>query len=74
LNHKKGNKDNNKKSKDDKEDKDEQEVPMSFVQLEGRCYCCGKPGHRSPDCQKKDKISQEEWAINKVEASHIPSI
>jgi hypothetical protein len=46
-----------KKSKDDKEDKDEQEVPMSFAQLEGRCYCCGKPGHRSHDCQEKDKIT-----------------
>jgi hypothetical protein len=30
-----------KNSKDDKEDKDEQEVPMSFAQLDG---------HRSPDC------------------------
>jgi hypothetical protein len=58
-------------SNDDKEDKDEQEVPMSFAQLEGRCYCCGKPGHRSPDCREKDKIPREEWAINKVEASHV---
>jgi hypothetical protein len=40
----------NKNSKDNKEDKDEQEVPMSFAQLKGRRYCCGKPGHRSPDC------------------------
>jgi hypothetical protein len=55
-----------KNSKDDKEDKDEQEVPMSFAQLEERCYCCGKPGHRSPDCREKDKIPREEWAINKV--------
>jgi hypothetical protein len=44
---------------------------MSFTQLEGRCYCCGKPGHRSPDCREKDKIPREEWAINKVEASHV---
>ncbi len=50
-----------KNSNDDKEDKDEQEVPMSFAQLKGRCYCCGKPGHRSPDCQEKDKIPWEEW-------------
>ena len=39
-----------KNSKDDKEDKDEQEVPTSFAQLKGRCYCCGKPGDRPPDC------------------------
>jgi hypothetical protein len=51
------------------------QVPTSFTQHEGRCYCCGKPGHRSPDCWEKDKIPQEEWAINKVEASQPqPSI
>jgi hypothetical protein len=44
---------------------------MSLAQLEGRCYCCGKPDHRSPDCQEKDKIPRKEWAINKVEASHF---
>jgi hypothetical protein len=57
----------NRNSKDDKEDKDKQEVPMSFAQLKGRCYCCGKPGHISPDCWEKDKIPWEEWAINKVQ-------
>jgi hypothetical protein len=72
---KKGNNNNNKNNRDKNdnpdEKEDEQEVPMSFAQLQGRCYCCGKPGHRSPDCQDKDKIPREEWAINKVEASHV---
>ena len=40
---------------------------MSFAQLEGKCYCCGKPGHTSPDCYSKNKIPREEWAINKVQ-------
>jgi hypothetical protein len=49
-----------------KEDKDDEEVtPLSFAQMEGKCYCCGKPGHKSPDCRSKDKIPREEWAINK---------
>jgi hypothetical protein len=49
-----------------KEDKDDEEVtPLSFAQMEGKCYCCGKPGHKSPDCRSKEKIPREEWAINK---------
>jgi hypothetical protein len=49
-----------------KEDKDDEEAtPLSFAQMEGKCYCCGKPGHKSPDCRSKEKSSREEWAINK---------
>jgi hypothetical protein len=64
----------NKNSKDDKEDKDEQEVPMSFAQLEGRCYCYGKPGHRSQDCQDKDKIPKKSGAsirLNPAMSKHL---
>jgi hypothetical protein len=33
-----------------KEDKDDEEVTsLSFAQMEGKCYCCGKPGHKSPE-------------------------
>jgi hypothetical protein len=35
------NKDEQKKSKP----KEEQEITLSFAQLEGKCYCCGKLGH-----------------------------
>ena len=31
------------------------------------CYCCGKEGHLSPDCPKKDDIPRNEWAIRKAE-------
>ena len=50
----------------DNETKDEH-VVLSFTQLEGKCYCCGKAGHKSPQCFKKDKIPKEEWAINKTQ-------
>lgn len=36
---------------------------LSFSQLEGKCYCCGKGGHKSPQCRHKSK-PKEEWAIN----------
>jgi hypothetical protein len=35
--------------------------------MEGKCYCCGKPGNKLPDCRQKDKIAKEEWAINKAQ-------
>ena len=54
------------------EDKPDDESPtLSFAQLEGRCYCCGKPGHKSPDCYQKDKIPREEWAIKKTQLTTI---
>jgi hypothetical protein len=34
--------------------------------MEGKCYCCGKPGHKSPSCCHKSK-PRDEWAINKAE-------
>ena len=40
---------------------------LIFVQMEGKCYCCGKPGHYSNKCCKKDSLPREEWAINKAQ-------
>ncbi|KAL7573431.1 hypothetical protein ACA910_013750 [Epithemia clementina (nom. ined.)] len=40
----------------------------SFAQSgETKCYCCGKKGHKSPQCPKKDSIPKSEWAIKKAE-------
>jgi hypothetical protein len=36
--------------------------------MEGKCYCCGKPGHRPSDCRQKEKIPKEEWVINKSQS------
>ena len=53
-----------------REDNEEpEELPqLSFAQLEGKCYCCGKGGHKSPQCKYKAK-PKEEWSINKVKAA-----
>ena len=37
--------------------------------MEGKCYCYGKAGHKSPSCPKKNK-PKAEWAINKLQQSH----
>ena len=42
---------------------------LSFAQLEGKWYCCGRAGHKSPSCRDKNK-PKEDWAINKVQQGH----
>jgi len=27
---------------------------LTFAQMEGKCYCCGKGGHKSPQCHHKN--------------------
>ena len=54
---------NNKK--EDKEDK--YSTTILFAQMEGRFYCCGKMGHKSPNCRTKEKIPKYEWARNKAQ-------
>ena len=29
------------------------------------CYTCGEPGHKTPDCTKKDSIPKDRWFINR---------
>ncbi len=38
--------------------------------MEGKCYCCGRAGHKSPQCRFKDRPAKEEWAMNKVQQGH----
>jgi hypothetical protein len=60
----------NEKGREGKDkDKEDEEVNLSFAQLEGRCYCCGKAGHKSPSYREKNK-PKDEWAINKAQQSH----
>jgi hypothetical protein len=52
-----------------KREPEQEKLNLSFAQLEGKCYCCGKAGHKSPQCRFKDK-PKSEWAINKVQQVH----
>jgi hypothetical protein len=47
------------------QEQSEEAPELSFAQMEGKCYCCGKPGHKSPTCRHKNK-PKSEWAINKT--------
>ena len=33
-----------------KQEPEQEKINLSFAQLEGKCYCCGKAGHKSPQC------------------------
>jgi hypothetical protein len=56
-------------TKNSKKEPEQEKINLSFAQLEGKCYCCGKTGHKSPQCQFKDK-PKSEWSINKTQQSH----
>ena len=57
---------NNRRPKEEDDDKSNG-MPLSFAQIEGRCYCCGSPDHKSPKCPNKKKTPKEEWWINKAQ-------
>ena len=59
--------DNDKERKQKDAGREDEDVNLSFAQLEGKCYCCGKAGHKSPSCRDKNK-PKEEWAINKAQS------
>ena len=48
-NPKKGSK-NDYKDETEAEDQEKEQLALSFVQLEERFWCCGKKGHKSPQC------------------------
>ena len=44
----------------------EEPISLTFTQIEGRCYCCEKHGHKSPQCRLKDIKPKYEWYIDTV--------
>jgi hypothetical protein len=56
-------------TKNSKKELEQDKINLSFAQLQGKCYCCGKPGHKSPQCRFKDKPKLD-WSINKTQQSH----
>ena len=50
------------------------EMELSFAQLENACYCCGKKGHNSNQCYKKDTIPKDQWYINRLQKQEMEKL
>jgi hypothetical protein len=46
--------DNDKERKQKDAGKEDEDVNLSFAQLEGKCYCCGKAGHKFPFVSRQE--------------------
>ena len=62
---------NNIKKKETNNNNNEEPLSPTFTQIEGRCYCCGKSGHKSPQCKFKDTKPKSKWFINTVQLTQL---
>ena len=46
----------------------------TFSKIEGKCYICSKPGHKSPQCKRRNNIPIEEWVITKAKQTQAMEI
>jgi hypothetical protein len=57
-------------NKNSQETSKKNKKPEKIAQMEGKCYCCRKTGHMSPQCHFKDKLKNK-WFVNKSQQSHV---
>ena len=43
---------------------------LAFAQLDGKCWVCGKEGHRLHQCPLRRSMPKEKWAINMAHAEN----
>ena len=54
------------KSDNEEEDRNNASFMQGTKRREKLCYCCGKKGHLSPDCNERKNIPRQEWYVNKA--------
>ena len=59
---------------DNENNSNNNEMELSFAQLENACYCCGKKGHSSNYCYKREQIPKDQWYINKLQKQETEKI
>ena len=54
---------------------DDTQRETSFAQRPGIiCHCCGQPGHKSPDCPRKESIARDQWWVVRQEQQHLQQL
>ena len=61
------NKANSIKEKETNNKNNEEPLSLTFTQIKGKCYCCGKSGHKLPQCRFKDTKPKSDWVTNTVQ-------
>ena len=54
-----------------KNNEDDDSPIISFVQMEGYYYCCGKQGHKSPNYNIKSKYQKKNGTFIKYKNNNI---
>jgi hypothetical protein len=55
---------------DDQDDESSAASRSSSVERDVTCYCCGKNGHYSNECEERDTIPYKKWHIHSVMQQH----
>jgi hypothetical protein len=61
---------NRERSREERNKNENGNNPTSFAQSEMTCYCCGKKGHLSPECEKRNTIPRDQWHVNRAIRHH----
>jgi hypothetical protein len=59
---------NRERSREERNTNDEGGNATSFAQHDQvmTCYCCGKKGHLSPECDTRNSLPREQWHVDKA--------
>ena len=54
------NNNNNNRTRDSEEDKEKEEtLSLTFAQMQGKCWVCGKDGHRADQCSLRGEYQKK---------------
>jgi hypothetical protein len=58
-------------SKEQENKKEDEDLELSFANVEGRCHVCGVKGHFADKCSKRNSTPKDEWFWENVKKKEI---